>query len=112
MITWETVSELDNAGFNLYRSITRAGPQGLLAALPSQAAGGSQGAHYRFADRTITAGKAIGDRLEDVALDGTTTLHGPVSAVAQAPSAVTLRGLAVGSPMPVTAWPGHQLSAA
>ncbi len=112
VITWETVSELDNAGFNLYRSITPAGPQGLLAALPSQAAGGSQGAHYRFADRTITAGQSYWYWLEDVALDGTTTLHGPVSAVAQAPSAVTLRGLAAGSPMPVTAWPWVVASAA
>jgi len=43
-----------------------------------------------------------------VDLNGATTLHGPVSATVQAPTAVTLGGLEAGSP---TAWQPWLLAA-
>lgn len=46
LVSWETVSEYDNAGFNLYRGDSAAGPQVLLAAIPSQGPGASQGFAY------------------------------------------------------------------
>lgn len=104
VITWETVSEQDNTGFTLYRSDSPAGPQTVLATVPSQAAGSTQGASYRWVDRAATLGQTYWYWLEDVALDGSTTLHGPVSASLQAPSAVTVSRLTV-APVPAAVRP-------
>ena len=92
-VDWETVSELDNAGFNLYRSADAAGPLTLLAYLPSQAPGSTAGAAYSYDDLDVQPGQTYWYTLEDVSLSGATTLHGPVSATVQAPTAVTLGDL-------------------
>jgi hypothetical protein len=100
-VAWETVSEIDNAGFNLYRSASAAGPQTLLAYVPSQGPGSSQGFAYSYEDLAVQPGQTYWYWLEDVSLSGATTLHGPVSATVQAPTAVTLSGLqAIASPGP------------
>ena len=96
VVTWETVSEIDNAGFNLYRtgSVGDRPEQGdLIATVPSQAPGSTQGAAYSFEDLDVQAGQTYWYTLEDVSLGGATTLHGPVSATVQAPTAVTLSGI-------------------
>lgn len=97
MVTWETVSELTNAGFNLYRSDSAAGPQTLLATVPSQAPGSAQGYAYSFDDLDVQTGQTWWYWLEDVSLSGATTLHGPVSATVQTPTAVTLSSVSVGA---------------
>jgi len=89
-VTWETASELGNAGFNLYRSDDAAGPQTLLAYQPSQAPGSAQGFAYSYDDAAVQPGQTWWYWLEDVSLNGATTLHGPVSATVQTPTAVTL----------------------
>ncbi len=89
-VAWETVSEMGNAGFNLYRSSDPAGPLTLLAYVPSQGPGSSQGFAYGYEDLAVQPGETWWYTLEDVALNGATTLHGPVSATVQAPTAVTL----------------------
>jgi hypothetical protein len=90
-VAWETVSELDNAGFNLYRGDSAAGPQTLLGFTPSQAPGSTAGFGYIWTDRSnLAPGATYYYWLEDVSLSGATTLHGPVSATVQAPTAVTL----------------------
>jgi hypothetical protein len=89
-VAWETVSEAGNAGFNLYRSDSAAGPQTLLGFAPSQAPGATQGAVYSYEDVAVLPGQTYWYWLEDVSLSGATTLHGPVSATVQAPTAVTL----------------------
>ncbi|MCB0004133.1 MAG: choice-of-anchor K domain-containing protein, partial [Anaerolineae bacterium] len=50
MITWETVSELQNAGFNLYRSANnyQVGERVNAELIPSQAPGSAQGSAYQF----------------------------------------------------------------
>lgn len=103
LLSWETASELGNLGFNLYRSTSPNAPgqQINLTLIPSQAPGSAQGALYTWQDADVVAGTTYHYWLEDVALNGATTLHGPVSVDYQAPTAVTLGGLAAGSGAPV-----------
>ncbi len=93
LVTWETASELGNRGFNLYRSDDAAGPLTLLAYLPSQAPGSTQGAAYRYEDLAAQPGQTLWYTLESISISGATTLYGPVSATVQAPTAVTLTGV-------------------
>jgi uncharacterized repeat protein (TIGR01451 family) len=93
LVTWETVSEMNNAGFNLYRSLAADGERTLVANVPSQAPGSTVGAAYSFQDFDVVAGQGYWYFLEDVDLNGAATLHGPVSAVFLAPTAVALGAL-------------------
>lgn len=100
-VAWETVSELDNQGFNLYRSTfpETTGTRLNQALIPSQAPGSSAGFVYTWQDRhDLVPGTAYYYRLEDVSLSGATTLHGPASVTYNAPTAVTLSGLRANSP--------------
>jgi hypothetical protein len=106
-LSWETVSEANNAGFNLYRSTSPAAPDALLAYVPSQAPGSTQGASYSFDDTEVAAGQTWYYWLEDVDLSGATSLHGPVSATLQAPTAVTVTAMEAQAASPggnVSAW--------
>ncbi|HSN75301.1 MAG TPA: hypothetical protein VL334_09500 [Anaerolineae bacterium] len=97
LVTWETVSELNNRGFNLYRGTSEAGPDIQLngALIPSQSQGSPSGFIYTWEDRReLTPGTTYYYWLEDVDLAGVVTRHGPVSAVYQTPTAVTLSRLA------------------
>jgi subtilisin family serine protease len=72
-VEWETVSELDNLGFYLYRAES---PDGLRTRLndsliPSQASSNSMDVPYQFVDSAVNQG---------IDLYGMATLHGPVSA--------------------------------
>jgi len=83
-VTWETASEVDNAGFNLYRR--EAGREAYARVngglIPAQAPGQEQGAYYAYLDPDVTPGVAYEYLLEDVDLNGTPTSHGPVVATA------------------------------
>jgi hypothetical protein len=99
-VAWETVSELNNAGFNLYRTSAadqQPAPADLLAFVPSQAPGGTAGAAYSFRDSNVVGGQTYWYWLKDVELNGATALHGPVSVIYAAPTAVTLSAMQVGS---------------
>ncbi len=113
-VTWETASELDNAGFNIYRTGSvgdwepsrRDRPEqgDLIAIVPSQAPGSTQGYAYSHEDLAVLPGQIYWYWLEDVSLGGATTLHGPVSATVQAPTAVTLSDISA-SPAAASALP-------
>jgi hypothetical protein len=93
LVAWETVSELNNAGFNLYRTGSanqQPGLADLVAFVPSQAPGSTGGATYTFRDNDAIAGQTYWYWLADVDLSGATTLHSPVSVSYTAPTAVTL----------------------
>ncbi len=81
-LVWETATELDNLGFNLYRASLVDGPRTQLNAglIPSQNPGRPVGASYYFADESAQVGVAYHYWLEAVDAYGATQMHGPISA--------------------------------
>ena len=79
LLAWETGTEVDNVGFNLYRADTPDGPYTQInAALIAAEGDPVAGASYSFLDKGLAAGTYY-YQLEDIDLNGTATLHGPVS---------------------------------
>jgi hypothetical protein len=82
-LDWETASEIDNLGFNVYRSESLEGERVQLnaALIPRQNPGSPLGAVYTWRDGAVTPGVTYYYWLEDVDLNGRATLHGPESAM-------------------------------
>ncbi len=71
-VTWETASEVDAAGFRLYRSDTPDGPFTLLSADLILAKGDPLvGEKYSYEDIDVTWGKRYYYQLEEISLNGT-----------------------------------------
>jgi len=87
-LEWETASELNVLGFNLYRAESQEGPETLIndGLVPSQAPGSPVGASYAYDDETAAAGTTYYYWLEAVDVQGGSTRLGPASA-ATAPAA-------------------------
>ncbi len=85
-LEWETASEIDNLGFNLYRADSADGPSIQLNGelIAGQTPGSPFGATYEFVDDSAVPGVGYWYWLEDVDVYGTATRHGPV--YAQVPS--------------------------
>lgn len=100
LITWETITEHDNAGFNLYRAASSGGPWKKLneSLIPAVSPGSSEGHAYRWLDPTADPAAAHYYLLEDLALDGTRTRHTPVEVAPARPNAVYLSTL-TGAPI-------------
>ena len=83
-LAWETGTEIDNAGFNLYRAPSANGPwtrvNGALIAAQGDAVAG---ASYHFVD--TSSHSTLFYVLEDVDYNGVSELHGPVTAKWEAP---------------------------
>jgi len=93
LLTWETNSELENRGFNLYRGVDPSAPDRQLneTLIPSQSQGNPGGFIYTWEDRAdLTPGTTYFYWVEDVDIYGTATRHGPVSVDYGAPTAVRL----------------------
>jgi len=80
-LTWATARENNCAGFNIYRSV---GPFGIFTKcnkelIDATGAGGA-GASYGYTDSAVVSGLSYSYKIEDVAADGTATLHNSVSA--------------------------------
>ncbi len=109
LVTWETASELGNRGFNLYRGSSATGPDRQLNStlIPSQSQGSPGGFIYTWEDRAdLVPGATYYYWLETVDISGVTAQYGPVSAVFQTPTAVTLSGIdaSVGDRSSATLW--------
>jgi len=80
-LAWSTASEIDNAGFNLYRSTSENGEYEKLndSLIPSQGSS-TQGASYKFVDKDVKNRKTYFYKLEDIDLSGISTFHGPIAA--------------------------------
>lgn len=83
LLEWETASEINNIGFNLWRSTSEAGSYARLndSLIPSQAMGSVIGAHYSYTDSDVSNGTTYYYKLESVATDGSSEVHGPISAI-------------------------------
>ncbi|QLQ06902.1 MAG: hypothetical protein HZY76_13210 [Anaerolineae bacterium] len=82
LVTWETASELGNLGFNLYRGTSPDGWDRQLnpALIPSQAPGSPSGFTYTWTDQAdLAPGATYYYWLEAVDVNGTPSVHGPVS---------------------------------
>ncbi len=93
-VTWDTVSEVANAGFNLYRDISDAGPGVKLNEdlIPSQGSGSPEGYHYVYLDSAdLAPNTTYWYWLEDVSTSGVATRHEPISVLYEGePTAVGL----------------------
>ena len=84
-LSWETGSELNNLGFQLYRSSTEEGSYERITDTVIPGLGSSpEGAKYAYRDSGLTNGVTYFYQLEDIETTGRTELHGPVSATPQA----------------------------
>jgi uncharacterized repeat protein (TIGR01451 family) len=90
LIAWETTSEIDSTGFNLYRSLSPTDQPALLGFTPSAAPGSSSGAAYRFEDFDVQPGLTYWYWVEAIDVNGVATRFDPVSATYQSPTAVAL----------------------
>jgi pimeloyl-ACP methyl ester carboxylesterase len=80
-LEWTTASEIDNAGFNLYRCESENGAYLKInsSLIPAQGSP-TQGAVYRFVDENVQNRKTYYYKLEDIDIYGKSTMHGPISA--------------------------------
>ena len=80
-LIWITASEIDTAGFNIYRSTEENGAyEKINSALIKATGSAGAGAAYRFVDSAVKNRKTYWYKLEDIDLSGKATMHGPVSA--------------------------------
>ena len=76
LLEWETASEIDNAGFHLWRSETADGEYTRItdSIIPAEGSP-TLGARYEYEDFDVESGKTYYYKLEDVDTDGANTLH-------------------------------------
>jgi hypothetical protein len=81
ILKWSTEAEIENAGFNIYRSTSESGEYIKInyELIPAKGSP-TQGESYEFTDNTVQNRKSYYFKLEDIDLNGKSTMHGPVSA--------------------------------
>ena len=82
LVSWGTVSEVNNSGFYLYRSTTTSKPfEPMTTFIPSQAPGSGEGATYEFFDANVQSGMKYFYWLESVDFeDRAVDAYGPAEA--------------------------------
>jgi len=78
-ITWSTASEVNTAGYNLYRSDSPDGPwEKINDQLIPPSEDPVSGGQYKYVDETAQPGKTYYYQLEEVELSGATTRFDPI----------------------------------
>jgi hypothetical protein len=78
-VDWVTASEIDNLGFNLYRSTKKGGPYTKLnTSLIPGLLSSPTGKTYTYLDKNVRKAKLYYYKLEDIDLFGKKTIHGPI----------------------------------
>jgi len=98
LVEWLTHSEIDNEGFNLYRTTSEGGPYTRIndSLISGGHMGTDMGVLYRYHDEDVLGGITYYYILESVATDGFTELYGPVWA--------TVDGRPTATPSPTPIW--------
>jgi hypothetical protein len=80
-LSWQTETETDNAGYNIYRAESEFGAYIRLGTslIPAQGTA-TRGATYTYTDRDVVNRKTYFYKLEDRDINGAANFHGPVSA--------------------------------
>jgi len=78
LINWETTSEIDHLGFNVYRDTRDQFDRNRALKLNNDLIQGKS--PYQFIDRSVDRTKSYYYWLEDISLQGIKNLHGPISA--------------------------------
>lgn len=86
LVLWETATELNVAGFRLYRTAGSPGGWGDMVYETRAQGDGLVGAVYTYVDEDIMPGVRYDYMLEELMLDGTTQGHGPISASIDLPT--------------------------
>lgn len=78
VVTWDTASEVNTAGFNVYRGVSANGPWTQInETLIPPAADPVQGGHYEFQDTGAAPGETYYYLLEEIELTGASTRYPP-----------------------------------
>ena len=81
VLKWSTSSEIDNLGFNIWRSESQDGEYSKINKKILKAKGTStKGANYKFKDKKVKAGRNYWYKLEDLDSNNGSTFHGPYEA--------------------------------
>ncbi len=82
ILSWETASEIDIQGFNIYRSGKKDGKLKKVNEylIPADAVGSSSGATYQITNSSLKPWKTYFYWLEWVDMDSNSTLYGPIKA--------------------------------
>ncbi len=79
LVSWTTAQEINNFGFHVYRSESVGGPYARITdRLIPGLSFSVRGREYSYVDRNVTQGRLYYYKLEDIDMDGTRTMHGPV----------------------------------
>ena len=97
LLTWETASEIDNAGFHLWRSEKKSSKYEIITDSFIWPEGGlTWGAKYEYEDIYVEPGLTYFYELEDIDDSGVSTFHGPVSAT-MSEAAISLESPEIGT---------------
>ena len=98
VLNWKTESEIDNLGFNIYRSRNKTEGYEQIANFKSDKdlkglGSSSVGKTYQYYDFDLENNTAYWYKIEDVSINGQSGLHGPVTAFTDASSSLTKESL-------------------
>ncbi len=106
LLEWETATEVNNAGFHIWRALAGSGSYDRITGSLIPAEGGpSWGAAYTYNDQDVKSGRTYNYKLEDIDYSGVSTFQYPASAWA---GVVNIK--ANGSDGPVTVTAGQSVS--